>query len=149
VRREVFERVGLLHEPYFCYFEELDFCLRAASHGYRSVVVADALAYHEGSRSIGARSPRRLYFACRNHLLLGKRCGMPGAVLGPLRSAAILGLNLAHAVTCREVATGAGLRAVLCGAADHRRGHYGPDTPEPARRPSVCDGAPSAAGGDS
>jgi GT2 family glycosyltransferase len=35
VRREVFEKIGLLDEKYFLYFEEVDFCLRAAHAGWR------------------------------------------------------------------------------------------------------------------
>jgi GT2 family glycosyltransferase len=35
VRREVFERTGLLDERYFCYMEDVDFCLRAARDGFR------------------------------------------------------------------------------------------------------------------
>ncbi len=34
VRREVFEVIGLLDEAYFLYYEELDFCLRAARAGW-------------------------------------------------------------------------------------------------------------------
>ena len=33
VRREVFEAIGLLDDGYFMYFEEVDFCLRAARAG--------------------------------------------------------------------------------------------------------------------
>ena len=34
VRREVFDAVGLLDEGYFMYFEEVDFCLKAARAGW-------------------------------------------------------------------------------------------------------------------
>jgi N-acetylglucosaminyl-diphospho-decaprenol L-rhamnosyltransferase len=34
IRREVFERIGLMDEKYFMYFEEVDFCLRAARAGF-------------------------------------------------------------------------------------------------------------------
>lgn len=34
VRREVFEQIGLLDENYFMYYEEVDFCRRAANAGW-------------------------------------------------------------------------------------------------------------------
>ena len=34
IRREVFDRVGLLDDGYFLYYEETDFCLRAARAGF-------------------------------------------------------------------------------------------------------------------
>ena len=36
VRSEVFEKIGLLDDGYFMYFEEVDFCRRAADAGYSS-----------------------------------------------------------------------------------------------------------------
>ena len=61
VKRAVFERIGLLAEDYFFSFEDLDFCLKAREAGYHTKLAGDATAYHEGSRSIGAGSSRRLY----------------------------------------------------------------------------------------
>jgi GT2 family glycosyltransferase/glycosyltransferase involved in cell wall biosynthesis len=127
VRREVFERVGLLAEEYFFSFEDLDFCLRARSAGFLTVLARDALAYHEGSASIGVRSARRLYFATRNHLLLADRTAPSANGLGArARRLSIVGLNLAHAARGADVPRLAGLRAVLSGARDHQRRRYGP-----------------------
>lgn len=42
VKREVFERVGLLDEDYYLFFEEVDFCLRAVRTGYRIAVAEEA-----------------------------------------------------------------------------------------------------------
>ena len=36
VRREVFEDIGLMDEGYFLYYEEMDFCLRAARAGWKT-----------------------------------------------------------------------------------------------------------------
>ncbi|HZB26342.1 MAG TPA: glycosyltransferase, partial [Vicinamibacterales bacterium] len=68
VRREVFARAGLLDEPFFFSFEDIEFCLRARRHGFETFCVQNAIAYHEGGRSIGRTSPNRLYYAARNHL---------------------------------------------------------------------------------
>lgn len=125
VVREVFERVGLLDDEYFFGFEDLDFCLRAREAGFHSVLAPGALAYHEGGRSIGRASPRRLYFASRNHLRLARRVA-PGTGVGPLaRAAWILTLNLGHAVRSDGGSLAARLAAVLRGAYDHVRGRYG------------------------
>jgi hypothetical protein len=126
VRREVFERVGLLAEEYFFSLEDLDFCLRARQAGFLTLAVGGAFAYHEGSLSIGARSPRRLYFAARNHLLLARRAAprvAPGLAL--VRSGSIVALNVAHALVSAGTPRLPGLIAVGRGVVDHLRGRYG------------------------
>ena len=70
VTRDAWERAGLLDERYFFGFEDIDLCLRAGAAGLRTRFEARALAYHEGGGSLGPASPRRFYFAARNHLLL-------------------------------------------------------------------------------
>ena len=58
VRRQVFERIGLLDEGYFLYFEEVDFCRRARGAGWACWYVADArVVHHEGSAT-GIRARR-------------------------------------------------------------------------------------------
>ena len=124
VRREVFQRTGFLDEDYFFSFEDLDFCLRARRAGFSAVVARDAVAYHEGSASIGTQSARRLYFATRNHLLLAERA-RPRAPGVWVRQLSIVLLNLAHAARGTDVHRAAGLRAVVAGVLDHRRRRYG------------------------
>jgi N-acetylglucosaminyl-diphospho-decaprenol L-rhamnosyltransferase len=46
IRREVFEQIGLLDEKYFMYFEEEDFCRRAAKAGWPSWYVPTARVMH-------------------------------------------------------------------------------------------------------
>ena len=117
VRREVFATVGLLDEDYFFSFEDLDFCLRARRAGFATVLASAATVYHEGGQSLAAASPRRLYYAARDHLLLGERADPSSGVLSSaLRTSSILTLNLAHAVR----SSGGGLPARLWGG-DRRR----------------------------
>jgi GT2 family glycosyltransferase len=126
VRREVFDRVGLLDEAYFFSFEDLDFCLRARGAGYATVLAGGAVAYHEGSLTIGARSARRMYFATRNHLRLARQAAPATPAPAALaRTASIVILNVAHAVLRSEAALLPALAGAVRGAWHHALGRYG------------------------
>lgn len=53
VRREVFEDVGLMDEDYFLYFEETDFCLKAARAGWECWYVPASRVMHHAGQSTG------------------------------------------------------------------------------------------------
>jgi GT2 family glycosyltransferase len=128
IAREVFERIGLFTEEYFFGFEDLDFCLRARQAGLRTACVGGAVVLHEGSASIGRASPRRLYFATRNHLLLARRSGPPRSPAGRwLQTTSILGLNLMSVLLTSDVPRLQGLSAFVRGARDHFAGRHGDD----------------------
>jgi hypothetical protein len=128
VRREVFQRVGLLDEAYYFSFEEVELCLLAREAGFKTELITSAVAYHEGGRTIGAQSPRRLYFATRNHLRLAQRIPAPDSRIPALaRAGIILSLNLAHAVRATGSSFPIRLAAVIRGAIHHARGRYGAD----------------------
>jgi GT2 family glycosyltransferase len=131
IRREVFETIGLFAEDYFYGFEDLEFCLRAKAAGFRTVCATQAVVYHEGAASISRDSPRRLYFAARNHLLLASRVGPQPWPVRVARAANIVGLNVAHAVFRSATPVSAGLAAVIRGVRDHMKGKYGADEPPP------------------
>lgn len=46
IKREVIEAVGLLDPLYFAFYEEIDFCRRAASRGYKTAVVPRSRIHH-------------------------------------------------------------------------------------------------------
>lgn len=125
VRRAVFERAGLFDVDYFFSFEDIDLCLRAAAAGFGTACVHDAVAYHEGGRSIGRRSARRVYFATRNHLRLARRAG--GSRGRHLRSGLVVGLNAAYVLVAPEAPIIGGLAAVARGVWHHVSGRYGGD----------------------
>jgi GT2 family glycosyltransferase len=128
VDRRVFDAIGLFDEDYFFSFEDLDFCLRARRAGFATVLAGLATAYHEGGRSIGAASPRRLYFAARGHLLLAHRTDPSATRLVHLRrTASIVMLNVAHAVRTSGGSLPARLGAVARGTRDYFAGRFGPD----------------------
>ncbi len=125
IRRAVFERAGFLDEDYFFSFEDIEFCLRARDAGFHTACVQGALAYHEGGRTIGRRSARRVYFATRNHLRLA---GQAGDSAGrPFRAALVFGLNAAYVVVSPEAPLIRGASAVVRGAWHHLTGRYGSD----------------------
>jgi len=53
IRREVFERVGLMDEGYFLYYEETDFILAAARAGLQCWYFPDARVMHIAGHSTG------------------------------------------------------------------------------------------------
>ena len=133
VKREVIEAIGMLDEEYFFSFEDLDWCFRARRAGFATVLAARATAYHEGGRSMGPRSPQRLYYAARNHLRfaaledLGFRF-TENVKRNPrsfLRAWSIIALNVAHAIRAGGAPLPVRLAAVASGTRDHFAGRYG------------------------
>ena len=57
-RREVFERVGLLDHTYRAYFEDADWCMRAARAGFHVRYVPTARVWHRISASTGGQVSR-------------------------------------------------------------------------------------------
>ncbi|MCL4397664.1 glycosyltransferase family 2 protein [Patescibacteria group bacterium] len=84
VTREVFEKIGLLDEKYFLYFEESDFCLRALRAGFELWYVPTAVVWHKNAGSSGAGSDLHDYYTTRNRLLFG-------LLYAPLKSKIALG----------------------------------------------------------
>ena len=125
IRREVFDRVGLLPEEYFFGFEDLDFCLRARNAGFIALCAPAARVLHQGGASLAPGSPDRIYFAIRNHLLLARRARPLPAPLSALRAAHILALNLAYLALHAKVPRLAGARALASGFADYCAGRSG------------------------
>ena len=126
IKREVLQRIGLLSEEYFFSFEDLDLCLRAHKAGFQTICVGPAVAYHEGGRSIGKRSPRRIYFATRNHMLMAARViDSPVPPMAMARNGFITGLNLAHVLLTADTPRKEGLEAMAQGIWHHMWKRYG------------------------
>lgn len=68
-KRETFERVGRLAEPYFAYYEDSDWCWRARLAGMRIVYDPSSTVEHRHSATMGSGTPQAAYLANRNRLL--------------------------------------------------------------------------------
>jgi GT2 family glycosyltransferase len=126
VRAEALDRVGPLDEAYFHSFEDTDWCGRAREAGLGLAVVVGAFARHGGGRTLGLRSPDRLYYAARNHLRAAERLAPLRGAARWLRRGAIVSMNLAHALRQGAVPRADAVLAVLVGSRDFARGRFGP-----------------------
>ncbi len=58
ISRPVLERVGLLDEGFFMYWEDADYCYRLRRAGYKLAVAGESRIWHKGSASVGKASPQ-------------------------------------------------------------------------------------------
>ena len=73
VKRSVFEKIGLLDEKFFLYFEDDDFCTRARKAGFTVWVVPKSQIYHKLSSSTGFFSKTVVYYCTKNALLFSRK----------------------------------------------------------------------------
>ena len=73
IKREAIDKVGLMPECYFLYYEELDWSMMFTRAGYEIWYVPACTIYHKESQSTGQNSPLRTYYITRNRLLLVQR----------------------------------------------------------------------------
>ena len=73
LKREVIDKVGLMPECYFLYYEELDWSMMITRAGFDIWYEPASTIYHKESQSTGQNSPMRTYYITRNRLLLVKR----------------------------------------------------------------------------
>ena len=73
VPRHVVEKVGMMPEFFFLYYEEIDWCESIKRAGYKIFFVPASKVYHKESMSIGKKSTVKTYYMTRNRLLFMRR----------------------------------------------------------------------------
>src|SRR5687768_1658907 len=73
VPRRVIDKVGMMPEFFFLYYEEVDWCESIKKGGYKIYVVPESKVYHKESMSIGKGSTLKTYYMTRNRLLYMRR----------------------------------------------------------------------------
>ena len=69
IKRDVIEKIGLLPEEYFMYFEDVDFCVKVKDAGFILFYQPLAVIYHKiGLSSGGEKSSFALEYLARNRL---------------------------------------------------------------------------------
>ena len=73
VRRDAIDKVGIMPECYFLYYEELDWSMMFIRAGFQIWYEPTFTIYHKESQTTGQNSPLRTYYLTRNRLLLVQR----------------------------------------------------------------------------
>ncbi len=73
IKRKVIERIGLMPEDYFLYFEDAEWCLKARRAGFFCKVVPEAKIWHKVSKNTKECSFFYIYYHYRNSLIFCRR----------------------------------------------------------------------------
>lgn len=72
-RRKDLDRVGLMENNFFLYYEELDWCEKFKRNGKKIWFTGRTKVYHKESISVGKESSIKTYFMTRNRMLFIRR----------------------------------------------------------------------------
>jgi GT2 family glycosyltransferase len=72
-RRADLAQVGLMHDHFFLYYEELDWCEKFKRAGKKIWFNGRTKIYHKESMSVGKESSIKIYFMTRNRMLFIRR----------------------------------------------------------------------------
>ncbi|MCG9879575.1 MAG: glycosyltransferase family 2 protein [Bacteroidia bacterium] len=73
ISRAVVEKIGLMAELFFLYYEETDFCERVKRAGFEIWYCGASKVYHKESMSVGKDSPMKIYYLTRNRVIFTRR----------------------------------------------------------------------------
>jgi GT2 family glycosyltransferase len=73
VPRRVIEKVGVMPELFFLYYEEIDWCESIKRAGFKIYFVPASRVFHKESMSVGKNSTLKTYYLTRNRLLFMRR----------------------------------------------------------------------------
>jgi len=73
IRKSVIDKIGLMPEIYFLYYEELDWCTTMTNNGFSLWYFPSATIIHKESKSTGQGSYLRSFYIVRNRLLYSWR----------------------------------------------------------------------------
>jgi GT2 family glycosyltransferase len=73
ISREVIDRIGMLDESYFMFYEEYDYCERAKDAGFEIYFNGHSHILHKQSVSVGKNSPMKSYYMTRNRIYFSRK----------------------------------------------------------------------------
>ncbi len=128
VNARMIEKVGMLDEKYFLYWEDADWALRARKAGWKVLFVPEATVWHKVSTTSGSENPIITYYRCRNSLLCSSKnypAYLPLVMIGGLRHYVFnnLVLYFIHGLDSNHLMH---LKMALRGYRDYLRRRLGP-----------------------
>lgn len=72
-RTEIFDKIGLIPENYFLFYEETEFCVNVKKIGYKIICIKESRVYHKGSATISKFGGLSYYFLNRNRIVFMRR----------------------------------------------------------------------------
>lgn len=73
VKREIIDKVGVMPEEFFLYYEELDWSEQIRNASYQVYVEPNALVFHKESLAVGKNSTLKTYYHTRNRIFFVRR----------------------------------------------------------------------------
>lgn len=74
IKKDVFEKIGLLDEKFFLYLEDMDFCVKAKKAGFKIIYEPKAFLWHKNAASSGGSGSNvQDYYITRNRLLFAAK----------------------------------------------------------------------------
>lgn len=70
IRKEVFQKIGMVDPAFFAYYQDTDFSVRARGHGFGIVIVPETKFHHLGAYGTGKVFGLRGFISFRNRALL-------------------------------------------------------------------------------
>lgn len=81
IHREVISKIGYFYEPYFMYYEDADYSVRACKAGFPILSIPRLGITHHHAAIVGVGSDAHQYYLARNHMLFVERCAPIGVKL--------------------------------------------------------------------
>jgi GT2 family glycosyltransferase len=73
ISRQAINKVGLLDETYFMFYEEYDYCERIKQAGFQIYYNGNSYILHKQSVTVGKNSPLKSYYMFRNRIYFSRK----------------------------------------------------------------------------
>lgn len=73
ITKELINKIGLLEDKYFLYFEEFDYSLRAIQAGFYTLSCFESILYHKSGASTGEGNRITFYYMTRSRIAFYKK----------------------------------------------------------------------------
>lgn len=73
ISKEVIDKIGVLDDSYFMFYEEYDYCERAKRAGFEIYYNGHSHILHKQSISVGKNSPMKSYYMTRNRIYFSRK----------------------------------------------------------------------------